>query len=88
MKIRERGSPQHDELRQILIERRQRAKLSQRQLAERLGWDQKSISKIERGSKRVTLIEFMELADALQFDPAAAVTRLKRHRQRTASTST
>jgi transcriptional regulator with XRE-family HTH domain len=78
MKSRERGSPQHDELRELLLERRQRAKLTQRELAARLGWDQKIISKIERGSKRVTVLELIELARALEFDPAAAIRRVMR----------
>jgi transcriptional regulator with XRE-family HTH domain len=76
--VKDRGSPLHDELRQLLLERRQRAKLTQEQLAARLGWGQRSISKIERGRTRVTLAEFIELAVALEFDPAAAVKRLMR----------
>jgi transcriptional regulator with XRE-family HTH domain len=75
---KERGSPLHEELRQLLLERRQKAKLKQKELADRLGWDQQRISKIELGSKRVTVVEFMELAKALDFDAAAAIRRLER----------
>jgi transcriptional regulator with XRE-family HTH domain len=50
MKEKERDTPLHDELRQILKERRFRAGLTQRQLADRLGWDHKVISNLERGS--------------------------------------
>jgi HTH-type transcriptional regulator/antitoxin HipB len=75
----ERGSPQHEELRQLLKERRFRAKLTQRQLADKLGWDQRTISKIESGGKRVSVVELIELAKALGFDPAAAVRRVARH---------
>jgi DNA-binding XRE family transcriptional regulator len=78
MKSRERGSPQYDELRQLLLERRQQAKLTQRELAGRLGWDQKIISKPESGSKRLTVLELIEIARALQFDPAAAIRRVMR----------
>jgi HTH-type transcriptional regulator/antitoxin HipB len=74
----ERGSPLHEELRQMLLERRQRAKLTQRQLAAKLGWDQTTISKIEGGSKRVSVVELIELANALGFDPAAAIRRVAR----------
>jgi hypothetical protein len=45
-----------------------------------IGWDQRTISKIERGSKRVTVVEFVELAAALEFDAAAAIRRLERRR--------
>jgi HTH-type transcriptional regulator/antitoxin HipB len=74
----ERGSPQHEELRQLLKERRFRSKLTQRQLAAKLGWDQRTISKIESGGKRVSVVELIELANALDFDPAAAVRRVAR----------
>jgi transcriptional regulator with XRE-family HTH domain len=67
----ERGSPLHEKL-------RQRAKLTQRQLADKLGWDQTTISKIEGGGKRVSVVELIELAKALDFDPAAAVRRVAR----------
>ncbi len=76
MKVRERGSPQSDELRQLLLERRQRAKLTQRELADRLGWDQKVISNLESGSKRMTVLELIELGRVLGFDPAAAIRRV------------
>jgi transcriptional regulator with XRE-family HTH domain len=75
---KDRGSPLHEELRQLLVERRQRAKLTQEQLASRLGWGQQSISKIERGRTHVTVAEFIALAHALEFDAAAAIKRLER----------
>jgi transcriptional regulator with XRE-family HTH domain len=78
MKEKERGSPQHDELRRILKERRQRADLTQRELAARLGWDHKVISNLERGSKRLTVLELIALAGALEFDAAAAVRRVEK----------
>jgi transcriptional regulator with XRE-family HTH domain len=76
MKTPERGSARHDELRQLLLERRQRAKLTQKELAARLGWNQNVISKIEGGGKRVTVLELLELGEAMGFDPRAAVARL------------
>jgi transcriptional regulator with XRE-family HTH domain len=82
MKGKERGSPEHDELRQLLLERRQRAKLTQRELAARLGWDQKIISNLERGSKRLTVLELIEIARALEFDPAAALRQVAKMAKR------
>ncbi len=72
----ERGLPQHEELRQLLKERRFRAKLTQTQLARKLGWDQRTISQIESGSKRVSVVEFIALAGALEFDAPAALRRI------------
>lgn len=74
----ERGLPQHEELRQLLRERRFKSGLTQRQLAVKLGWDQKTISKIESGSKRVSVVELIALAAALGFDASAAVRRVGR----------
>jgi transcriptional regulator with XRE-family HTH domain len=69
-------SPQHEALRKFLKLERQRAELTQGQLAARLGWDRTTISDIETGAKRVTVIELIALADALGFDGAAAFRRI------------
>jgi len=74
----ERGSPLHEALRDLLLERRQRAKLTQRELATKLGWDQSTVSKIESGAKRVSVAELIELGLALDFDPPSAVRRVMR----------
>jgi transcriptional regulator with XRE-family HTH domain len=76
MNWKQLGSPPHEELRRLLIERRQKAGLTQQQVADRLGWGQKTISKIERGSKRVTAVELVELAEALGFSAMAAIRRI------------
>ena len=68
--MREIGSARSEALRKFLKAQRAQAELTQAQLAERLGWDQKTISNIERGQHRVTLIEIIELGEALGFDPA------------------
>jgi transcriptional regulator with XRE-family HTH domain len=78
--VRQLGSPLHEELRQLLIERRHRTGISQAELGQRLGWSQRTIGKIETGEKRVTVVELIELGDALGFDPRAAVARLLRKR--------
>jgi transcriptional regulator with XRE-family HTH domain len=76
MKQKERGSPQSEELRRLLKERRFQAGLTQRQLAERVGWDHKVISNLESGSKRMTVLELIALAAALEFDAPAALRRV------------
>ncbi len=75
---RDRSTPLHEELRLLLTERREsaRPKVTQEQLAARLGWGQQSISKIERGRTVVTVIQFIQIARALGFDPAAAIRRI------------
>ncbi len=66
-------SPRHEALRKFLKLERTRAELTQAQLAERLGWLQKTVSDIEIGTKRVTAIELIQLGKALGFDPRDAI---------------
>jgi transcriptional regulator with XRE-family HTH domain len=73
-------SPRHEALRKFLKLERQRSELTQGQLAERLGWDQRTISNIETGSKRVTFLEVIELAEVLGFDGAATFRRIAKIR--------
>lgn len=52
----------------VLIEARLSAKLTQVQLASALGKPQSFVSKIERGERRIDLVEFCAFADALGAD--------------------
>jgi transcriptional regulator with XRE-family HTH domain len=78
--MKEIGSARAEALRKFLRLERQKAELTQQQLADRLGWDQKTISNIERGQHRVTLIEAIELGAALDFDPVALMRRIAKVR--------
>lgn len=69
-------SPQHEALRKLTKLERTRAELKQAELAQRLGWDQTTISDIETGAKRVTAIELIQLGKALGFNPGAALNRI------------
>jgi transcriptional regulator with XRE-family HTH domain len=50
--------------------------LKQAELAARLGWSQQTVSKIEGGQKRVTVVELMELSQVLRFNPKDAIDRI------------
>ncbi len=69
-------SPQALALAKLLKVKRIEAELTQRQLADRLGWDQSAISDIETGQHRVSVVEFIALAKALGFDAPAALRRI------------
>ena len=60
----------------ILVEQRQRAGLSQAQLAERLGRYQSVISSIESGGRRVDVVELLDIADAIDLDVHALIDAL------------
>ena len=64
--------------REYLQQARIDAGLSQDELAKKMGWDQTYISKIERGVRRVDLIELMGVCDALGVDAVEFVRDLHR----------
>ncbi len=70
-------SPRHDALRRFLKVERVKADLKQSDLAKRLGWKQRSISDIETGEKRVTVLELVSIAQALGFDPSLALKHIE-----------
>jgi transcriptional regulator with XRE-family HTH domain len=55
----------HEQLRQLLVAARKDAGLTQIELAKCLSRPQSYVSKIERGERRVDLIEFLEIAQAI-----------------------
>lgn len=61
-------TPKYIELRRLLIETREGAGLSQTALAKRLGRPQSYVSKFERGERRLDVVEFFEVMDALSTD--------------------
>jgi transcriptional regulator with XRE-family HTH domain len=77
---REIRSPRSEALRKFLKAQRAEAELSQGQLAERLGWDRTTISDIETGAKRISVIELVQIAEALGFDPRTAIDRVAKIR--------
>lgn len=54
----------------VLVEARQKSGLTQAQVADRIGKDQTLVSIIERGQRRVDVLEFVLLARAMGADPA------------------
>ncbi len=67
----------YEKLRMMLVEAREAAGLTQVELAGRLDRPQSFVSKIERGVRKVDVIEFVEIARVIGFDPAAFLSKLK-----------
>jgi len=61
----------HKHLVQVLTEARKASGLTQTELAKLVGKDQTYISIIERGQRRVDVLEFVALAKAMKADPAS-----------------
>jgi transcriptional regulator with XRE-family HTH domain len=66
----------HEALRAFLVERRKIAGLRQVDLAKRLGRTQSYVSNTEIGQKRIALIELVEWAEAIGFDPEDAIAEI------------
>ena len=52
-----------------LAEVRERASLTQQELAKRLGKPQSFVSAYERGQRRIDMLEFLRISEALRADP-------------------
>ena len=56
----------------LLVQLRNEAGYTQTALAEKIGNTQTFVSKVERGERRLDVVEFSEWCDALEFDAASA----------------
>ena len=64
--------------RELLTEARKAQGLSQEALAAKLDRVQTFVSKYERGERRLDVLEFIEIADALGIDPHAILKQMTR----------
>lgn len=60
----------------LLKEERKKAGLTQAKLAKKLRRPQSYVSKYERGDRRLDVIEFLEIARAVGFDPGEVLSKL------------
>jgi transcriptional regulator with XRE-family HTH domain len=63
------GNEAHKRFRELLVQARKQADLTQADLASRLERPQSFVSKYERGERRLDVVEFGEVAKALGIDP-------------------
>jgi transcriptional regulator with XRE-family HTH domain len=75
------ATPQHDALRVFLVKKRKEAGLRQVDLAKRLKRRQDYISYVETGQKLVEVVELLEWAEAIGFDPKDAIKALVKIRK-------
>lgn len=70
-------SARHRRLVELLVEARERSGLTQSELAARLGRYQSVVAAIEGGGRRVDVVEFIDIADALDIDVPAAIAEVR-----------
>jgi transcriptional regulator with XRE-family HTH domain len=68
----------HRALIALLIARREARGLTQSELASRLNEYQSFVARLESGQRRIDVVEYLELAEILGFDPAKEISILKR----------
>ncbi len=70
-------SPRYIKLLKILSGARKTAGISQAALADRLDCLQTFVSKYERGERRLDIVEFLDVAKALDLDPCKVIRQLR-----------
>lgn len=70
-------SPRQKALIALLIEQRKKSGLTQAQLAKRLRRYQSFVATVESGQRRIDVIEFLDIAEAIGFDPIDAIKKLR-----------
>lgn len=71
-------SQRHQRFIDLLVEYRKRAGLSQAEVAEALGRYQSVVASIESGSRRVDVVELLDLAEVIGFDACEMLIELSR----------
>jgi ribosome-binding protein aMBF1 (putative translation factor) len=71
------GTDRHKVLIALLIEKREAAGMTQSDLAAKLGEYQSFVARLESGQRRVDVVEFLELAEILDFSAGEAVKQLQ-----------
>jgi len=61
----------------LLVEKRKKAGLTQADVAKKLRRYQSFVATVESGQRRIDVVEFLDFADAIGFDPRDAIKRLK-----------
>lgn len=75
---RSRQPRRYDRVRAVLADARRAANLTQRELAGRLGRPQSFVAKYEGGERRIDVVEFAEICEAIGIDPNATLSEIIR----------
>lgn len=70
-------TPEYEYFRALLVAAREKAELTQAEVASRLKKPQSFVAKYEGGERRLDVVEFIEICLALGIDPHAVLTDLQ-----------
>jgi transcriptional regulator with XRE-family HTH domain len=71
-------TPRHRALREIIKAKRKEAKLTQAELAKRVGLYQSFVADFERGERRLDVVQFLDFAEALELEPGAVIRKISK----------
>ena len=71
-------SPIYARFRVLIVQSRKDAGITQAELSERLGRPQSFVSKYEGGERRLDVIEFIQVCDALKVNPQTIISALRK----------
>lgn len=72
------NNPAYTELRALLVRAREKAGLTQAELAARLGRAQSFVSKYEQGERRLDVVDFLAVCDSLGVSPESLLRRIRK----------
>ena len=72
------GSARQKALIEFLVTKRESKGMTQMQLAQGLGQYQSFVARIESGQRRIDVVEFLEIAEILSFDPCLVLKKIAR----------
>ncbi len=71
-------TPEYEHFRALLVEARESAALTQVEVSSRLNRPQSFVAKYEGGERRLDVIEFLEVCEALDADPNKTIAQLRK----------
>jgi hypothetical protein len=74
--LRIRSSSKVEALKVFLTEARKNLGMTQAEVARRLNRYQSYVATVESGQRRIGVVEFLDFAEAIGFDPRSAIRRL------------
>jgi transcriptional regulator with XRE-family HTH domain len=69
-------TPTHTTVIAVLVASRREKKLTQEDLAAKLGWHRSTVAKIETSERRLDVVEFIQIAKGLGVDPEQLFSRV------------
>lgn len=70
-------SDRYEQFRTLLVNARTTARVTQKELAKKLGRPQSYVSKYERGERRLDVVELLDIARALGINPSKVIQQLE-----------